>query len=549
MTGVLTNAGVLQNGQLSDAAFDAYVDDVLEALKSGKSSLPFDFPCSQTLTPTPGAEFINLKDKASFPDFHNIWRPRYENMVKSLDVEGNMPLTPIFDPTAAATKLGLETPDMKLPDIISYIIVPGKLAADLPTGKLFPELANPDKLIEVQKKLPGLSIPTPPMPQVTIPDANLQVNGYTDQYDYEVKLGLSPYLSHVELTKKMLDIPTLTKALTNLPAGLIQMSCEVCGANAPKPPASGPMETSSVEIAASQVLLQHQVKFSALVALGGTVGNGALIKGLAATPISAGGMGLIKEPSAKAPSPWVGEVPSGEAKVPGHHIYGRQIILDASQNIYPKRKLNTIEIQAIQGVAALESSYGKAKIMNVEGTQKLNNWGGVQCPKGSSGPNCVLLHDKYPNGKTFSVSFRSYPTPADGCADTIRHILFFRPRTAALLAAGPASSNNPESEDEGATFFRFSYIMRRDRYYGGFCKNAFKEYGDAVGGIKSLEHPDSNDACKACAKEAVEGHVQAMRQNLDQALASNALNEPYAMPLGTYEDADAWYHKKYGYNA
>ena len=112
------------------------------------------------------------------------------------------------------------------------------------------------------------------------------------------------------------------------------------------------------------------------------------------------------------------------------------------------RELAPGELIYCLAVASLETSYGQAWKGAGAGS---NNWGAVQARPGEpSFPHS----DSYSDGRRYEQAFRTYPTPADGAADVVRHVLKHRPQVAAAL--GP-----------GATVWRASLAMRRTTYFGG----------------------------------------------------------------------------------
>jgi hypothetical protein len=377
-----------------------------------------------------------------------------------------------------------------------------------------------------------------------------EVEPYIDQLRYEIALGLSPLKVHLEIMKSLANPLEIPNILSGLPTSIIEIACQAAGSAKPKPAESGAMKTSDVEKAAERTLIQHQVRLQSLVALGTTLGNGMLVKGLASAPLDKGGMGLIEQKTSAEEAPvkkFVGQVPSGTcpASRVNFHKRGRAIIETASQSIYPKRQLNKMELQIAQVIARHESSYGLA---NPGGKAKseglINNWGGVQC--GVSKPpvtTCSAAQDKTSSGMVYAVSFVKYPSHEAGCADMLRHIMKFRPQTAKLLSGFPADNDNPGKFSDGATLFRIAYTLRREKYYESFCPNATKEYGKS-GVASSLKFPDGSQAKKACAQEAITLWVVAQKKHLNEMLASNCLNEPIAFPEGTYEDAEEWYKYK-----
>ncbi len=126
---VLTAIGLLENGKISQSGVDAFVDDVALLLTVGNvggktlkpiSSLfpfpplpgPLSGPLKQELfwfsATTSAGAIIALKDPKKSPIWHTIFIDTlYQNVAKLLDLQGNTPLFPIFDPSAP---FGVELP-------------------------------------------------------------------------------------------------------------------------------------------------------------------------------------------------------------------------------------------------------------------------------------------------------------------------------------------------------------------------------------------------------------------------------------------------------
>lgn len=208
------------------------------------------------------------------------------------------------------------------------------------------------------------------------------------------------------------------------------------------------------------------------------------------------------------------------------HSGARPIMVAAFKRVMG-RDPTLAEIQYVQAVANLETSYGKGwKDERCPGGSSSNNWGAVQARGGEAQFPCT---DSHPDGSRYQQGFKVYATPEDGAADVVKHVFVNRPKTAAALA-----SSSP-------TIFRASYAMRREVYYGGFCPKAVKQYGSAIA-IPSYKNPDQDEGTKACAREAIELHATTAQRGINA--IAKAMGEP-AMPLGTYDDADAWYRNQF----
>ncbi len=189
---------------------------------------------------------------------------------------------------------------------------------------------------------------------------------------------------------------------------------------------------------------------------------------------------------------------------------------------YKRKTPSKAAMQYAQADALLETTYGLGWKGAMVGS---HNWGAVQCTAGQA--PCIAYQDSYPDGTTYSVSFRKYNDDIDGAQDVLRHVLDLRPRVAAALAS------------RAPTVFDASYAMRREKYYGGFCPVAVKQYGAAVGKA-SFADPDRDAGTRACAREAIEAHAKTMWQHV-QAIAAG-VGEPLALTLGSYEEAERAWH-------
>lgn len=206
------------------------------------------------------------------------------------------------------------------------------------------------------------------------------------------------------------------------------------------------------------------------------------------------------------------------------HRAARPIIEEAGR-LEMGRPLTRAELQYIGGVAHRETSYGKGWHGAMASA---NNWGAVQCdPSKLPESECVPGQKDHGSGNVeFTVGFRRYASPVDGARHTVAHVLKHRPRTASALA-----EPSPRAH-------RASFAMRRERYYGGFCTKAKGKYGVATAEA-SFAHPDRDEGTMACEREAETSHADAIFASA-RAIAQ-ALGEPLALRLGTYDDAREWW--------
>lgn len=225
------------------------------------------------------------------------------------------------------------------------------------------------------------------------------------------------------------------------------------------------------------------------------------------------------------------------------HKWARSIVTAAFKQAIG-REPTLAELQYGQAVCWLETRYGKGWKPAMSGAK---NWGAVQCrgsaqvsgqsvllggvdadaePIATGAGDCIEYEDSFADGTRYKVSFRAYASDVDGAADVMRHVFKLRPRTAQALA------------EKGATAFRASWAMRRERYYEGFCPVATKRFGSSSVRA-SLAHPDRSEATRACAQEAISAHAKSISEII-QNIAS-ACGDPIALPLGTFEDGERWY--------
>lgn len=253
----------------------------------------------------------------------------------------------------------------------------------------------------------------------------------------------------------------------------------------------------------------------------------------------------------QATSNFVGQIPPGPCpqKDINTHFNGRQVILSAAANIYPRRTLSPIELQIAQVIGWHETRYGRSPLPKTPKGFTTFNWGGVQCGAAvPSGATCMQSEDRTAGQVVYPVKFVAYQSSELGCADMLRHIFLHRPFTAELLQNAAAESDEPGVDSNGVTLFRVAYSLRREKYFESFCPKAKAAYG-LQGVAGSLANPDGNGGQRACADEAVAVWVSTQQKWYNEMLAPNCLNEPLQFPIGTIEDAAAWYKYRNGINS
>jgi len=148
----------------------------------------------------------------------------------------------------------------------------------------------------------------------------------------------------------------------------------------------------------------------------------------------------------------------------------RQIVLSAFEAEKPGYQPTKGELQAVQGVASFDGSYGQW------GSYKggpSHNWGAIQCCLPDKEGNCpptAWLRDDYDakTGKRYAVCFKGYDSDLDGARDLLRQ-LYGRKSVAAVLPTG----------DLG----KIMAAMYDTHYFGGFTTDRTKailEYAQAT---------------------------------------------------------------------
>lgn len=224
---ILTGIGLLQGGKLSQAARDAFVNDVLKLLAlgnaSGKTLIPIGSlfplpPIGGPLVPNlnpfaPALEPIFwfgpdpfvalqapvLRDETQSPFWHQIFLDiLFEQTAVAMDLPGNTPLFPIFDVSGA---FGIDMPiPFTLPDLAI------KLTAKL-SFPFLPSLMIKLAGLGISLKPPILSLPIPPLPSI-----NFQLPPFPQLPDLLIGLFLLPF----KLILSLLIPPNMSLVL-NIP--------------------------------------------------------------------------------------------------------------------------------------------------------------------------------------------------------------------------------------------------------------------------------------------------------------------------------------------
>ena len=310
--GTLTDAGIIIDGKVPDESFAAYVNDVIKMLQSGNGIFPQGVICNKEVKPNPAAKDLDLNNKKSFPDFHRIWRPRFEKMVLALDTPGDFQLAkngliPLIDPTALATFLGAKPANLTIPEILLQmttglppLMVPGPGPVAYFALNLDPSAFSPADAPGMLLKILDAIKPIPPLPPIpSLPNPILLKFGYTEQFNFDLALALAPMTTHLKLMMPALLLENMPGLFAKLAQGdiigsFVKFMCDQISADQPKS-----MSTSDIEIAAQQILQQYQVKYQTISFVGQLIGSGATTKALAqeSTPVNPFGLSVIKKPS------------------------------------------------------------------------------------------------------------------------------------------------------------------------------------------------------------------------------------------------------------
>lgn len=319
--GVLDDVGVLEKGVLSTSAFSGFVNDLKKRLTTGKSI--FKSPTiGKQADPIENFNLAKIEDPLLFPDFHRVWKDRYTKTVQQLNVPGSfqsvpkVPVAPIIDPTALAKKLGAPaTPPAKFPDVLFEMqgLPPPSGGTPPPTifhvisGDLINTTIFFDKYLKdldpldpkiIAKLLSALNAAAAPISPKQ-PNPLAKKHGYIEQYNFEKTVYAAQRNAHAQLMIRAADPAFLPSLIAQMASGQNEiLLTEVYAIVAKNQPTQ--MATSVFELAAQEILMQHQVKLQCIALLGQNIGSGEVIKALAATPEEQGGLGLLNMSKSKS---------------------------------------------------------------------------------------------------------------------------------------------------------------------------------------------------------------------------------------------------------
>lgn len=127
------------------------------------------------------------------------------------------------------------------------------------------------------------------------------------------------------------------------------------------------------------------------------------------------------------------------------------------------------ELQLVQGVARLESGYGRGQYRNkVTGeVAVLNNWGATQCGHGPPcGSNCFEVTDTHADGSPYNWCYHRFSTPEEGASHYLKTI-------SRIVARSQLGWN-------GALASRSSDTFVRSMKEGGYFELALEKYQERV---------------------------------------------------------------------
>lgn len=313
MAGILQDIGIVSNGKLTKNAYPGFIADVRRRLRTGQGI--FRSPdLSNPTEPIPLYELAQIEKQFLFPEFHNIWRERYEKMTQQLNVPGGFGLIAggvfLIDPVALAKALGVkDIPEVKFPDIFFEILgLPPPDGIPAPPPTIQDVITNPVSIKSldffnrylkgvdplnptVMPKLMKIIMATPVPPTPAYPNQRLIRYGYAQRFNFENKVYGSHRATHASMMSQ--GITLIPTTISELSSGLGCHSLMKATKETAKLTQPIPMSTSVFEIAAQEILLQHQIKLESAVLLGQMLGSGAILTALATTPEEAGGLGLV----------------------------------------------------------------------------------------------------------------------------------------------------------------------------------------------------------------------------------------------------------------
>ena len=105
-------------------------------------------------------------------------------------------------------------------------------------------------------------------------------------------------------------------------------------------------------------------------------------------------------------------------------LWARSIVIEACRREL-KRPITLEEVQAVQTIGRLESTYGRgwSNSRNGPGSEDSKNWGAIQFIRGKASDLVIgsfVTRDSHRDGSTYTFPYCSYPTDVAGCRHVVR---------------------------------------------------------------------------------------------------------------------------------
>lgn len=116
-----------------------------------------------------------------------------------------------------------------------------------------------------------------------------------------------------------------------------------------------------------------------------------------------------------------GDDPHWDMAIPDRRVWGRGVLQQAWEVVYPGESPTLACLQILQGMTEGEGWYGYAsKPLGWKGS---NNWGSIstKCAECTEGVDCFQAVDHLGDGTEYTTCFKIYPDAVAGAADFIRY--------------------------------------------------------------------------------------------------------------------------------
>lgn len=189
----------------------------------------------------------------------------------------------------------------------------------------------------------------------------------------------------------------------------------------------------------------------------------------------------------------------------GEHAVARQVIVAGFQRAVG-RQPSTFEAQYLQAIALTETHYGTSWTAPCDSS---HNWGGYQAKPDEE--SCAWS-DSLPDGTRYDQPFKVYPDDVAGAADFIALIYNHMPDARAAL-------------EKGASVRDVSEALYYSHYYGAWCPDAVKTYGQEARDAFAFTGTRAASAGgRACESESIDMHASSIGSACDK--IADALGEP-----------------------